>query len=83
MIWAIKDAVLNRSMFNIIDHASGFKADFLVLKDDPFRQKEFTRRLAMEFSHIKPFYVVSLEEPYNFQTNMDTGSSIFCANGRH
>ena len=58
---AIQDAVLNQSMFNIIDHASGFKADFVVLKDDPFRQKEFTRRIAMEFFG-KTIYVVSPED---------------------
>ncbi len=29
---AIKDAIMHSGMFNIIDHASGFKADFIVLK---------------------------------------------------
>lgn len=59
---AIEDAVQNRRMFNVIDHATGFKADFVVLKNDPFRQNEFTRRIPMEFFG-KTIYVVSPEDP--------------------
>src|SRR5271156_2226861 len=33
---AVKEAIKNHGMFNIIDHASGFKADFMVLKNEPF-----------------------------------------------
>jgi hypothetical protein len=58
---AIEDAVQNRSMFNIIDHATGFKADFVVLKSDPFRQNEFTRKIPMDFFG-KTIYVVSPED---------------------
>ena len=48
-------------MFNIIDHASGYKADFVVLKDDPFRQEEFKRRLKVDF-YGRTIYVVSPED---------------------
>lgn len=58
---AIEDAVQKQRMFNIIDHASGFKADFVVLKNDPFRQNEFARRIQMEFFG-KTIYVVSPED---------------------
>jgi len=58
---AIQDAVKRRSMFNIIDHASGFKADFVVLKDEPFRQEEFNRRKKVDFFD-KAIYVVSPED---------------------
>jgi hypothetical protein len=58
---SIEDAVKCGSMFNIIDHVSGFKADFVVLKKDPFRQNEFARRTAMEFLG-KTIYVVSPED---------------------
>ena len=58
---AIEDAVQNRSMFNIIDHTSGFKADFVVLKSDAFRQNEFARKVPMEFFG-KTIYVVSPED---------------------
>jgi hypothetical protein len=57
----IEDAVQKRRMFNIIDHATGFKADFVVLKSDPFRQNEFSRRIPMEFFG-KTIYVVSPED---------------------
>jgi hypothetical protein len=58
---AIQDAVNRRSMFNIIDHASGFKADFVVLKDEAFRQEEFNRRKKVDFFD-KAIYVVSPED---------------------
>ncbi|OQP43445.1 hypothetical protein A4H97_11055 [Niastella yeongjuensis] len=58
---AIQDAVNRRSMFNIIDHASGFKADFVVLKDEAFRLEEFERRKKVDFFD-KTIYVVSPED---------------------
>jgi len=48
-------------MFNIIDHATGFKADFVVLKNDLFRLEEFNRKVAMEF-YGRTVYVVSPED---------------------
>jgi len=41
---AVKDAVQRKSMFNIIDYTSGYKADFVILKDDDFRLTECNRR---------------------------------------
>lgn len=58
---SIKDAIKHKSMFNIIDHASGFKADFVVLKKEAFRKTEFKRRQAVDFSGINVF-VVSAED---------------------
>ena len=58
---SVKDAVAHRSMFNIIDHASGYKADFVILKDEPFRQTEFERRIKIEFEGMT-LYVVSAED---------------------
>ncbi len=46
---AVKDSIKNHSIFNIIDHASGFKADFVILKNEEFRQAEFSRRRQTEF----------------------------------
>src|ERR1700737_243276 len=59
----VKDALKaeNHSMFNIIDHSSGYKADFVILKDVPFRQEEFNRRIQMDF-YGKTIYVVSPED---------------------
>ena len=58
---AVKEAVKYRGMFNIIDHASGFKADFVVLKNEPFRQAEFERRRKVGFFNTYVF-VVSAED---------------------
>ncbi len=58
---SIKDAVRNNSIFNIIDHASGFKADFIILKDEPYRQTEFSRRVKGDFFNL-PIYIVTAED---------------------
>jgi hypothetical protein len=58
----IKDAMVGPvKMFNIIDHESGYKADFVVLKDDPYRQEEFSRRQKVTYIG-KSIYVVSPED---------------------
>jgi hypothetical protein len=48
-------------MFNIIDHKSGYKADFMILKDDPFRQTEFLRQKKMKFLDMM-ISIVSAED---------------------
>ncbi len=44
-------------MFNIIDYASGFKADFVILKNEPFRQTEFERRIKIDCEGVQIFIV--------------------------
>jgi Nucleotidyltransferase of unknown function (DUF6036) len=59
---AVKEAMEGPvKMFNVIDHATGYKADFVVLKDDPFRLEEFNRRLKVTYFG-KTVYVVSPED---------------------
>jgi hypothetical protein len=58
---AIADAINHQSMFNIIDHESGFKADFVVLKNDKYRLTEFERRQKLDFYGTE-IYVVSPED---------------------
>ena len=58
---AIKDAIKRKSMFNIIDHATQFKADFFILKSDDFNQTEFNRRVKVDFFGM-PVYVVTAED---------------------
>ena len=60
-ITSIIEAVKYRRMFNIIDHQSGFKADFVILKDEPFRQEEFNRRRKINYFG-KDVFVVSPED---------------------
>jgi len=58
---SIKEAIRRKGMFNIIDHASGFKADFVVLKDNNFRRNEFDRRIKITLFSME-VYIVSAED---------------------
>ena len=67
---AVKEAIKNHGMFNIIDYASGFKAYFIVLKNEPFRQMEFNRKRLINF--ILYCFAGRLAV---IQTHLDTGNS--------
>ena len=58
---SINDAIHNLSLFNVIDHASGFKAGFVILKNEVFRREEFNRRQKTVFEGIE-IYIVSAED---------------------
>jgi hypothetical protein len=58
---AVRDAMKRKSMFNIIDHKSGYKADFVILKNEPFRQTEFERRQQVKFLEMS-INIVSPED---------------------
>ena len=57
----VNEAIVRQGMFNIIDHASGYKADFMILKNEPYRQMEFSRKKTIIFFSI-PVYIVSPED---------------------
>ena len=56
---AVAEAIHYRSMFNIIDFQSGYKADFIVLKDELYRQHEFHRRIQVDFMGMEIFLVTA------------------------
>jgi hypothetical protein len=58
---AAREAVRQHRMFNIIDYASGFKLDLIVLKPEPYRQTEFQRRIITEILGFSA-YVVQPED---------------------
>ena len=58
---SVNQALSQKGMFNIIDHKSGYKADFILLKDNPYRQKEFSRKQLIDFMDMK-LYIVSPED---------------------
>lgn len=58
---SVKDAVKYHSLFNIIDHSSGYKADFVILKNEEYRQLEFNRRVEMNYLD-RIIYIVSVED---------------------
>jgi hypothetical protein len=58
---ALREAVEQRSSFNIIDIGSGWKVDILLQRDRPFSQLELSRRAAVELLGTDTF-VASLED---------------------
>jgi hypothetical protein len=58
---SIREAIKHKGLFNIIDHKSNYKADFVILKEEPFRQEEFSRRRQIDFLNMK-IYLVSPED---------------------
>jgi hypothetical protein len=58
---AVKEAIISKGMFNIIDHKSSYKADFMILKDEPYRLTEFDRRKKVNFLEMS-VYIVSPED---------------------
>ncbi|MCI0451337.1 MAG: hypothetical protein L0Z51_02970 [Candidatus Latescibacteria bacterium] len=57
----IQEAVLHRSMFNIIHNEWIVKADFIVRKDDEYRRLEFSRRRDLDIAGTT-MPVVSVED---------------------
>ena len=57
----VSRAIARRSMFNLIHNESVFKVDFIVLKDDPYRQEEFARRRQVMIEDFQT-WVVSRED---------------------
>jgi hypothetical protein len=58
---AARDALRRRSMFNVIDHASGWKIDFIVRKNRAFSRDEFGRRMKLALLDV-PVFVASPED---------------------
>lgn len=57
----VRQAVTNRSMFNLIHNLGVIKVDFIVLKDDPYRQAAFARRKLVTYGAGK-IWIISLED---------------------
>ena len=58
---AARDALARRSMFNVVDLASGWKVDLIVRKNRPFSRGEFARRTALMLLDV-PVFVASAED---------------------
>ncbi|HEX8461817.1 MAG TPA: hypothetical protein VF623_10320 [Segetibacter sp.] len=58
---SIKDAIKHKSMFNIIDQGSEYKADFILLKEDEYGIEAFNRRIEMDYFG-KLFFLVTAED---------------------
>jgi hypothetical protein len=58
---AARDALRRRSMFNVVDQASGWKVDFIIRKNRPFSRAEFSRRMKISLLGV-PVFVASPED---------------------
>jgi hypothetical protein len=54
-------ALRSRSLFNVIDLSSGWKADLIIRKARPFSEEEFRRRRQVEFNGV-PLFVATAED---------------------
>jgi hypothetical protein len=59
---AVREAVLQGPMFNVIDSSSGLKAGFWVAKGDPFNQSMLSRRCRLEIVPGQEAFVGTPEE---------------------
>ncbi len=66
---AVREAIRNRTSFNIIDTRIGFKVDLFVRKDRPFEVSAMSRRVALSLpdSPEQPLYVLSAEDVILFK----------------
>jgi hypothetical protein len=58
---AAREALAARSLFNVVDPASGWKADLIVRKLRPFSEEEFSRKHLIDFLGVS-VDVASLED---------------------
>jgi hypothetical protein len=58
---AALDALARRGQFNVIDFATGWKVDFIIVKAREFSREELRRRRVIDFDGV-PLYVASAED---------------------
>jgi hypothetical protein len=56
---AVRNAIIQLGMFNIIHYDHVMKVDLIVRKDTPYRQEEFARRSAVEIDGVTMWLVTA------------------------
>jgi hypothetical protein len=56
---AVRNAIAQLGMFNIIHYDQVMKVDFIVRKETPYRQEEFARRIAVEIDSATMWLVTA------------------------
>jgi hypothetical protein len=56
---AVRHAIAQLGMFNIIHYDHVLKVDFIVRKEAPYRQEEFARRIAVEIEGVSMWLVTA------------------------
>lgn len=54
---SVEEEIRRRGIFNVIDHRSGYKIDFVVKKNTEYRKEEFKRRRESEIFGFKTWLV--------------------------
>jgi hypothetical protein len=57
----VRQEIKRKGMFNVIDHRSGLKMDFIVRKDTEYRRLEFSRKIRKLLEDI-PVWMVAPED---------------------
>jgi len=57
----VREEIKHSGMFNVIDHKTGFKIDFILLKNSEYRQFEFQRRKKIKIDDFE-VWIVSIED---------------------
>jgi hypothetical protein len=57
----VREEIKRKGMFNVIDHRSGLKMDFIVRKDSEYRRLEFSRKVRKMLMDI-PVWIVTRED---------------------
>ena len=58
---SVDEEIKRRGMFNVIDGTSGLKVDFMVKKQTPYRQTEFSRR-RQDVAYGATVWIVSVDD---------------------
>ncbi|MCX6245891.1 MAG: hypothetical protein NTU98_14450 [Bacteroidetes bacterium] len=58
---SVNQGIRRKGMFNVIDHQSGLKIDFIIRKDTEYRQLEFSRKTQKVIDDI-PVWMVTAED---------------------
>jgi len=65
---AVTNAIVQRSMFNLIHNETIIKVDCIVLKSDAYQQEEFARRKQVGIGDFQT-WIVTRERPDSVQTH--------------
>lgn len=57
----VSQAIMHRTLFNLIHNDAVIKVDFIILKDDTYRKEEFARRRRVKFGDFET-WIVSRED---------------------
>jgi hypothetical protein len=52
---AAREALRNQTMFNVVDYETGWKADLIILRREPYAIEEFGRRALMTYQGIEVY----------------------------